>query len=156
MGGRLYVVYTWSYCCFNWYHWILSIGINIDILYTHICLKGKILSIGKIGIKMLICLLINWYQDFSFSIGIWFGINMHFIDIFLIGIIFNLTPFDIVFVLDKKGENILFYLITLYWFYVSNKKGEKNVLFLFGPLCWWLTKRGRRILYACFICMFCF
>ena len=37
MGGRKYELYTWSYHVVNWYHWILSIGINIDILlYTHI------------------------------------------------------------------------------------------------------------------------
>jgi len=29
MGGRLYEIYTWSYCCFNWYHWTFSIGIKI-------------------------------------------------------------------------------------------------------------------------------
>jgi len=30
-GILRYEIYTWYYCCFNWYHWILSIGINIDI-----------------------------------------------------------------------------------------------------------------------------
>ena len=30
MGGRKYELYTWSYYSFNWYHWILSIGINND------------------------------------------------------------------------------------------------------------------------------
>ena len=55
------------------------------------------------------------------------GINMHFIDIFLIGIILVLIAplIGIIFVLDKKGENILFCFL---W-----------------PLCWWLTKRGRSI-----------
>ena len=45
----------------------------------------------------------------------------------------------------------------LYWFFVLNKKGENICLLL--PLCWWLTKRGRRIwvcsLYAC-LCMHVF
>ena len=38
--------------------------------------------------------------------------------------------------------------------YFGQKGGEKFVLFLLQPLCWWLTKRGRRIwgLYACFPC----
>ena len=35
----IWCIHLTFYCCFNWYHWILSIGINIDIfLYTHICL----------------------------------------------------------------------------------------------------------------------
>ena len=34
------------YCCFNWYHWILSIGINIDIfvysyIFVYVCLHFK-------------------------------------------------------------------------------------------------------------------
>ena len=39
MGGRKYEIYTWSYYVFNWYHWIVSIGSNIDILfvYSYIC-----------------------------------------------------------------------------------------------------------------------
>ena len=30
--------------------------------------------------------------------------------------------------------------------FVYDKKGEKNLLIVFLPLCWWLTKRGRKIL----------
>ena len=85
---RLYDVYTWSLLLFQlvslnsfiWYQYEYFFCILIYVL------KGKIPSIGKIGIKMLICLLINWYQDFCFSIGIvslLIGINMHFIDTFL-------------------------------------------------------------------------
>ena len=139
------------------------------------CLKGKILSIGKIGIKMLICLLtidikmficlfINWYQDFSFSIGICsllIGINMNFIDIFLIGIIFDLTPYWHCFCFRPKGGEHLILFVYPLLILCFEQKGGENVLFLFGPLCWWLTKRGRKIcvymhvLYACFCFLVC-
>ena len=48
MGGRKYELYTWSYYVFNWYHWILSIGITIDIffciliyIFIYVCLHFK-------------------------------------------------------------------------------------------------------------------
>ena len=59
MGGSWYESYTWSFYCFNWYHWILSIGINLDILlYTHICFV------------LYICMLT--LHIVSISIGIYF------------------------------------------------------------------------------------
>ena len=51
---RLNEIYIWSYCYFNWYHWILSIGINNwHFLYTHIfvCMYAFISkNINSIGI----------------------------------------------------------------------------------------------------------
>ena len=87
----------------------------------------------------------NWYQDFICFLTI--GINafiyfqlvsilkmflysfqlisfMHFIDIFLLLVSCFMSP--------------------LYWLFVLNKKGE-NILLLLLPLCWCLTKRGRSI-----------
>ena len=67
---------------------------------------------------------------------------------------------DIVFVLDKKGENILFcFISSLYWFFVLNKK-ERRICFycfVFNPFVddW---QKGREefvvymhVLYACFM-----
>ena len=55
-----YMMYTLDhYCCFNWYHWILSIGINFDfsciLIYVcmYVCSSISIVSIS-IGIKFFI------------------------------------------------------------------------------------------------------
>ena len=56
---RLYELYLDHYCCFNWYHWILSIGINFDLscilIYVcmYVCFSIPIVSIS-IGIKLFI------------------------------------------------------------------------------------------------------
>ena len=52
----------------------------------------------------------------------------------------------------------LFWLPLLDLF-VFDKKGtkKKKFVFMFLPLCWWLTKRGRKILsYRVYICMLTF
>ena len=110
----------------------------------------------------VICLLINWYQDVLFSIDIWmFNASFTFISIGIIWYRHSVKCFYAHFNWYHLCTSLTHFLIgimfvvTLYWFFVLNKKGE-NILFLLLPLCWWLTKRGRRIwvcsLYACF-CM---
>ena len=96
----------------------------------------------------VICLLINWYQDFYFSIGIvslLIGIFMHFIDTFLIGIIFVFRP--------KGGEHPL--IDSLCW----TKRGEEYVFISFvlflTPLLM-IDKRGRRIWVYMHVCMHVF
>ena len=44
-----YMMYTLDYyCCFNWYHWILLIGINFDLFVYSYVYCVCILSIGII------------------------------------------------------------------------------------------------------------
>ena len=113
----------------------LSIGIKILFLLSiGICFHFGIKMLIEICFQCLIYfqLILTFLKFFICSLSI--GIIMHYIDIFLIGIILVLISplIDIIFVLDKKGENIIFLLFSL-------------------TLCWWLTKRGRSIwvLYAC-------
>ena len=124
-----------------------------------------------------ICLLINWYQDFCFSIGIvslliginmqfidtfLIGINMHFIDTFLIGIIFDLTPHWYRFCFRQKGGEhiLLFWLFTPLLIHCFEQKGREKFidLVLLFPFYWWLflcIKKGEKILF-CFDCLpFC-
>ena len=118
MFGRIgYEVYTWYYCCFNWYHWILSIGINIDIfVYSYILFLfwyHMFLMTNTYNWYQDVYLNVfnwyqdvylnnfNWYQDFYvfFSkIGI-IGLYVHFqfvsrcyFDIFLIDILIDCHP----------------------------------------------------------------
>ena len=103
----------------------------------------------------VVCLLINWYQDFCFSIGIvsfLIGINMHFIDTFLIGIIFDLTPHCYRFCFRQKGENIPLLILCF------EQKEEKNIFFIcfvFNPFVDDWQKGGEEFEFICmFVCMF--
>ena len=119
-----------------WYH-------NQNCLYG---LKRKILSFD---IKCLCFKLVS--QNFVLVCLLSFGIKM------LHWRIFNwylnwLSPlFGFVFCVRQKGGEKFIDLVlhfTLYWWlFLCIKKGEK-ILFCFDflPLCWWLTKRGRKIL----------
>ena len=67
MIGRIgYEIYTWYYCCFNWYHWILSIGINIDIfVYSY--------KLFLFWYHMfLMTNTYNWYQDIYLNNFNWY------------------------------------------------------------------------------------
>ena len=111
----------------------------------------------------VICLLINWYQDFCLSIGIvsllnWYQYALHWH--ILIGIIFELTPYWHCFCFRQKGEEhfVLFSFISLLVL-CFEQKGEKN-MFLFvlslTPLLM-IDKKGEKnlSLYAFYlVCMF--
>ena len=126
MGGRKYELYTGFYYIFNWYHWIFSIGINIDIfLYTHIC--------------FYICMLT--LQIVSISIGIHFFIHMYFICAYYISISLS-TNFgyakldflnDYYISIDYVSIGILYKLMHHFvWYFI---KGEKIHILLFNWFC---------------------
>ena len=79
-----------------------------------------------------------------------------FIDIFLIDIMFVVTPYWLCFCFRQKGGEHCFYCFCL------TKRGRKIIypLTFYGfdclPLCWWLTKRGRSIWYICMFSGFVF
>ena len=96
----------------------------------------------KIGIKMLIGLLtIGIKILFLCSLSI--GIKMHFIDIFLIGIIFDLTPYGFWF-RQKGGEHLIFFHSPLFHGSLFHtKRGRKFCFCVFTPLLM-IDKKGEK------------
>ena len=123
----------------------LSIGIKILFLLSiGLCFHFVLKMFVRDLFQCLIYLSIGrHFLKYLCSLSI--GINMHFIDTSFNWYHIWLYPLlTLFFVLDKMGKNILFCILS--------------------PLCWWLTKRGRRIwdymhvlymhvLYTCFMFM---
>jgi len=66
----VYKIYTWSYFCFNWYHWIVSIGIDL-ILFLYILI---------FCFPIYVCINFNWYTHFSYIYDLfcaWLKIDSH-------------------------------------------------------------------------------
>ena len=121
LGGIGYEIYTWPYCCFIWYHWILSIGINFDIscilIYLYVCM----LSFQRISIPLVSTFHTYIYVLVVLTISLYLKAQILFM---MISLSFNLVSIDLVF---------NWYLIfkpyhSFYWYFI---KGEKNLYFIF-------------------------
>ena len=126
---------------FNWYLYFHSLTLwkKIIISIDIICLKWTIISIG---IKML----------FSFFL---IGIKRYFFDIkHDTNYVLKSPLIDFVFILDKKGENIVFIVLVFCWFFVLNKMGRKIYCFGFYPFVDDWQKGGERFWVWVFICIF--
>ena len=107
--------------CLNWYHWILSIGINIDILLYYICMLTL--------------------QIVSILIGIHFSIHMYFICAYYISIFLS-TNFgyakldflnDYYISIDYFSIGILYkFMHHFVWYFI---KGEKIHISPFNWFC---------------------
>ena len=103
------------YCYFNWYHWILSIGINIDIfLYTHIFLCMYAYSSN--------CINFDWYLIFhtyiwficAYYIPIFLSTNFDYTKLGFLTILFQLISFQLVFL-----YKLMHYFC---WYFIKREK----------------------------------
>ena len=139
--------------------WKMNIFLKFDI----ICLKGKILSIGKISIKMLICLLtigikilltFNWYYWFiSFN---WY----HWWQEFLYWLSFNWYHGSLILLcFNWYHVGRICFIVTPYWsFCFGQKKGGENCFTIYlDPFVDDWQKGGELFEFICmflWLCMF--
>ena len=119
------MVYTLDhYCCFNWYHWTLSIGINFD------------LSCILIYVCMYVCfqfqqyqfrLVLNFSYIYMFYLCLFYPYIFKHKILFMLSLSFNFVSID--------QFSIAFLFVSHFkpthcfcWYFI---KGEKNSIFIF-------------------------
>ena len=129
MGGRNMSYTLDSYCTFNWYHQIFSIGITIDIffVYSYMFLymyafnfkQYQFRLVFKFFIHIYTCFICAYYISISLSTNFSYAkldfFNNYYtsIDYVSIGILYKLMHHFIQFFI--KGEKI--HISPFYWFY---------------------------------------